>query len=173
MNPNLHALFDEPEKRYLQPEELSLLSQYVTSLPERVAVYRRLRDEEVTLMQQVVNALEQQFPRESEDRLKRSLQNGLLALRYAAMAMLTDDPDFVSKRLQSWLPDMVAAYGTQAIDVALHGLLQQQLGKRFTPQQVALLAPGLAVAREMVEPGSKAAIADEADVAEATLLDIF
>ncbi|WP_008317416.1 hypothetical protein [Leptolyngbya sp. PCC 6406] len=169
MNPALSALFDEPEKRYLQPNELNVLSQYVGSLPERIAVYRQLRDEELTLMQQVADTLQQQFPQESEDLLKRSIQNGLLALRYAAMALLTDDTDLVTRRLQSWLPDMVEAYGTLAIDQALHALLTQQLSRRFTAPQMALLTPGLAAAKAMLNPTHAVAT----DTTDAPLVGMF
>ncbi|MEB3268996.1 MAG: hypothetical protein VKJ09_10695, partial [Leptolyngbya sp.] len=127
MNPTLNALFDEPEKRYLDTDELNLLSHYVGSLPERITVYRQLRNDELTIMQAVADALQMQFAQASEDLLKRTLQNGMLALRYAAMALLMDDPAFVTKRLQTWLPEMVAAYGTRPMDEALHQLLEQQL----------------------------------------------
>jgi hypothetical protein len=94
-------------------------------LPERITVYRQLRTDEVAVMQPVADALQVQFPDVSEEMLKRALQNGMLALRYAAMAMLMDTPTFVTKRLQTWLPEMVAAYGTGDIDQALHQLLQK------------------------------------------------
>jgi hypothetical protein len=156
MNPTLNALFDEPEKRYLQADELNMLSQYVGSLPERITVYRQLRSDELTVMQQVADSLQRQFPQESEDRLKRSLQNGMLALRYAAMAMLMDDPEFVTKRLQSWLPEMVEAYGTRAIDESLHVLLAQQLSSQFSAQQVSLLMPGLNAAKALLSGDASA-----------------
>ena len=40
----LDALFDSPDKQYLDANDLSTLSQYVSSIPERMAVYRTLRD---------------------------------------------------------------------------------------------------------------------------------
>ena len=171
MNPKLEALFDEPEKAYLQPDELNALSQFVSSLPERINFYRRLRNEEITLMQAVADALQKQFPQESEEQLKRSLQNGILAVRYAAMAMLTDDADLVAKRLEAWLPDMVAAYGTQAIDQALYQLIRQQFAGRFSPAQMAFLTPGLEVVQRLV--GAGAAVNDDADLTSETLVSLF
>ena len=152
MNPTLNALFDEPEKRYLSADDLNLLSQYVGSLPERITVYRQLRTDEVAVMQPVADALQAQFPNVSEAMLKRALQNGMLALRYAAMAMLMEDPTFVTKRLQTWLPEMVAAYGTGDIDQTLHQLLQKQLAQRLTGEQWALLRPGLSAATALLDP---------------------
>jgi hypothetical protein len=157
MNPTFNALFDEPEKRYLSADDLNLLSQYVGSLPERITVYRQLRTDEVAVMQPVADALQVQFPDVSEEMLKRALQNGMLALRYAAMAMLMDTPTFVTKRLQTWLPEMVAAYGTGDIDQALHQLLQKQLTRRLTGEQWALLSPALAAATALLDPTASAA----------------
>jgi hypothetical protein len=161
MNPTLEALFDEPEKRYLQPDELNVLSQYVSSMPERIKVYRQLRDDEVQTMQPVADQLQQRFTQVPEDSLKRSIQHGLLVLRYAAMAMLMDDPSFVTKRLQSWLPDMVAAYDTLAVDETLHQLLAQRLSSSLTAQQFALLSPALTVAKQLLRGGSPSAATSE------------
>ncbi|MGD1908291.1 MAG: hypothetical protein ACFB0C_20195 [Leptolyngbyaceae cyanobacterium] len=151
MNPTLETLFDEPEKRYLQSDELNLLSQYVSSVPERIKVYRQLRDSEVQVMQPVADQLQQRFSKVPEAALKRSIQNGLLVLRYAAMAMLMDDPSFMTKRLQSWLPEMVAAYDTLAVDEALHQLLAQRLSSSLTGQQFALISPALEVTQQLLK----------------------
>lgn len=152
----LDILFGEPQKAYLRPEDLNLLSQFVSSLPERINFYRRLRNEEATLLQAVADSLQQQFPEEPEGRLKRSLQNGVLILRHAAMAMLMDDPDFVARRLASWLPEVAQGYGTESIDRALGQLIKQHFAGRFSPQQLSLLFPGIDAALNLLTPVSKA-----------------
>jgi hypothetical protein len=154
MNPTLETLFDEPEKRYLQPDELNLLSQYVSSVPERIKVYRQLRDGEVQIMQPVADQLQQRFSQVPEAALKRSIQNGILVLRYTAMAMLTDDSGLMTTRLQSWLSDIVAAYDTLAVDEALHQLLAERLASSLTAQQFALLSPALEIAKQMLKGNS-------------------
>lgn len=151
MNPKLDALFDEPEQRYLNADELSVLSQYVSSIPERMKAYRLLRDQEVALMQPIADALVQQMPEASEAALERSVRNGLLILRYAAMAMLMDDAVFVENRLRGWLPEMVKAYNTQAIDQKLFDLLNQRLAQALPPQQMSLLKPGLEKAQALLK----------------------
>ncbi|NJL84939.1 MAG: hypothetical protein HC886_01490 [Leptolyngbyaceae cyanobacterium SM1_1_3] len=143
MNQQLIALFDQPEKRYLNPKELSSLSQYVASLPERIRVYRLLRDNEVKLMQQAVDSLQAQCSQISEKQLERSTVTGLLILRYCAMAMVLDDATFVKQRLQGWLSAVQLAYETVKVDQDLHEMLRQQLGRQFTAQQLSLLEPAL------------------------------
>ncbi len=173
MNPKLASLFDEPEKAYLQPHELNALSQLVSSLPDRINLYRRLRNEELTLMQAVADALQQKFAQESEDKLKRSLQNGMLMVRYAAMAMLTDDVEIVVKRLEPWLPEMIEAYDTRAIDQALYQLIREQFVSRFTPAQMTLLIPGLDAAQQIITPSSAANDDDDAEITSETLVSLF
>lgn len=145
----LDALFDSPDKQYLDASDLSTLSQYVSSLPERMAVYRTLRDQEIAIMQPIADALEQRAGH-PEAMVERSVRNGLMVLRYAAMAMLLDDEGFVDDRLQGWLPEMVKAYETQAADQMLFQLLQQQLGKVFSPAQLGLLKPSLEKAQSLM-----------------------
>lgn len=145
----LDSLFESAEKPYLDANDLTMLSQYVSSIPERIAVYRILRDQEVAIMQPIADALQQRTP-EPEDKVERSVRNGLMVLRYVAMAMLLDDSAFVAGRLQGWLPEMVQAHETQVLDQHLFQLLDQQLARVLTPAQINLLKPGLTKARDLL-----------------------
>lgn len=138
----LDALFESPDKRYLDASDLNVLSQYVSSIPERVAVYRTLRDQEAGIMQAVADTLQQQG-NQSEALVERSIRNGLMVLRYVAMAMLLDDQAFVEERLRGWLPEIVKAYETQALDKQLFQLLEQKLATAMSPAQLSLLKPNL------------------------------
>lgn len=172
MNPKLEAIFDEPENAYLSTDELNALSQFVSSLPERINFYRRLRNEEMTLMQGVADTVQKKFPQESEEQLKRSLQHAILMVRYAAMAMLTDDAAFVTKRLESWLPDIVEAYDTREIDLALYQLIRSQLAERFPASQMALLVPGLETAQALIA-GNSATPSYNDDITSESLVGLF
>jgi hypothetical protein len=138
----LDALFDSPDKRYLDANDLSVLSQYVSSIPERVNVYRTVRDQEVTIMQAVADTLQQQT-NQPEALVERSVRNGLMVLRYVAMAMLLDDQSFIEERLRGWLPEIVKAYETQALDRQLFQLLEQKLAAVLTQPQMRLVKPML------------------------------
>ena len=147
MHQQIESLFDEAENRYLKPEELGVLSQYVDSLPQRLETYRQLRDQELTLMQQVADQLQAALPQEKTETLERSIKHALLVLRYCAMSMLLNDTSFVQNRLLSWLSRTVQTYNTQAVDMTLYRLLNQRLSQTFTPQQLSLLKPPLALAQ--------------------------
>jgi hypothetical protein len=148
MHQHLETLFDEAENRYLKPEELKLLSQYVESLPQRMETYRLLRDQEIELMQQVADQLQAALPQEKTEVLERSIKNALLMLRYCAMAMLLNDDTFVAERLLGWLSRTIQAYDSQKIDATLYRLLNQRLTQVFNPQQMSLLSPPLLLAQK-------------------------
>lgn len=143
MHSQLESLFDEAESRYLKTEELNLLDQYVGSIPVRVEVYRRLRDQELAIMQQVADQLQVELPQEKTENLERSIKNALLALRYCAMAMLLNDDSFVQDRLLGWLSQTVQAYNMQSIDTVLYRSLNHRLSQILTPQQFNLISPHL------------------------------
>lgn len=157
MHPTIEAMFDEAENRYLKPEELKVLSTYVESLPERLDSYRHLRDQEVSIMQHVADELEPRFPNESQQTLERCLKNALLIMRYAAMAMLLNDADFLSNRIIGWLEQTNAVYETQDIDTALYQLLNHRLSEVLNRSQLMLLRPHLTIAEKAVVMPAKTA----------------
>lgn len=150
MNPQIEMLLDEAENRYLKPEELDTLSQYVSSLPHRLAAYQYLRDHELEVMQPIADQLQAQFPQERSEVLERSLKNALLVLRYCAMAMLLHDPSFVQAQRVDWLAQVARAYHTQPIDQQLYPLLIQQLRKGLNPQQLSWIELHLQTAQNLL-----------------------
>jgi hypothetical protein len=150
MHPQIEALFDEAENRYLKPEELTQISQYVDSLPARLDAYRALRDRELEIMQQVADQLQAAMPQEAIENLERSIKNALLTLRYCAMGMLLNNDSFVKERLLNWLSSTVGVFNTRTIDVALYRLLNQQLAQSLNPAHMTLLVPQLKLAQTVL-----------------------
>jgi Phycobilisome protein len=150
MHPNLETIFDEAENRYLKPEELGVINQYVESLPERLATYRHLRDQELNIMQKVADQLQIEMPQEKVESLERSIKNALLMLRSCSMSMLLNDESFIRERLLSWVGKTMQVYDTKAIDVVLYRLLNQQLAQTFTARQISFFQPMLTLAQTML-----------------------
>jgi Phycobilisome protein len=148
MDAKIENIFDEAENRYLNPEELGVLSQYVESLPDRLDAYRTLRDQELNVMQKVADQLQVEMPQETIEDLERCIKNALLMLRYCAMGMLLNDPGFVQSRLVGWLSQTTKIYNTKKIDAVLYRLLQQELSQTLAPQQMAFLKPILTLAQD-------------------------
>lgn len=142
MNPKIESLLNEAEDRYLKSDELASLGHYVVSMPDRLDVYRSLRDREVEIMQPVADQLQTRYPNDP-DVLERSIKNGLLILRYCSMAMLLDDVEFVNERIRDWLDQVVQAYESQAIEQFLYQLLEQQIQTVLGVKAQTLLHPYL------------------------------
>lgn len=147
MHPQLESIFDEAENRYLHSEELTILSQYVNSLPERLETYRKLRDTELDIMQKVADRLQAEMPNGEIAVLELSIKNALLLLRHCSMGMLVNDVGFVQNRLLNWIGQTARVYNTQTVDARLYRLLNQQLAQVFTPKQLSLLQPVLSTAQ--------------------------
>jgi Phycobilisome protein len=143
MYKKLDSIFDDAENRYLRTDELDMIGRYVDSLSDRLEVYRKLRDQELMIMQKVADQLQAEMPQEKVENLERSIKNALLSLRYCCMGMLLNDENFVKARLLSWLEQSITAYNTQVIDSTLYRLLNQVLSQIFPPQQMSLLSPML------------------------------
>jgi hypothetical protein len=148
MHPDIEALFDDAESRYLKIEELSVLNQYVDSLPERLEAYRHLRNHEVDIMQPVADELQASLPHVSIENLERSLKTAILLLRHSAMAMLLNDEAFLQKRLLNWVEKTAKVYNTQPVDQVLYPILERKLGQVLTAQQMGFLKPPLALAQQ-------------------------
>ena len=150
MNIPIAALFDEAETRYLKPEELRTIDQYMGGFPARLAAYRALRDRELEIVQWVADQLQVRYPQEPIELLERSLKNALLVLRDCGMAMLLSDPTYVQTHLLDWLSSTMNAYPTQSIDLTLHQLLNQRLSQKLEPPHWKLLGPQLAHAQTLL-----------------------
>lgn len=148
MHPQFATVFDEAENRYLKPEELKPIIQYVASMPERLDTYRSLRDRELEIMQAVTDQLQAELPQEPEESLERCIKHALLMLRYCALSLLINDEDLIQHRFLDWVGPLAKAYDTKNIDAKLYRLLNQQLSKVLTAKQMGYLSPGLALAQE-------------------------
>lgn len=164
MHPQIEAIFDDAETRYLKPEELKFVTQYVESLPQRLDTYRTLRDRELEVMQWVADQLQLQLPEEDQELLERSIKNALLMLRYCSMGMLLDDEALVRSRFLSWVSQSNKVYNTQTIDTHLYRLLNQQLAKILNPKQMGFLNPMLTMAQAALLPCPEPANANGAAI---------
>jgi len=104
------------------------------------------------VMQLVVNELQAELPQESVETLERCVKNGLLTLRYCAMAMLLNDETLIHERLLGWLVELNKIYATTHVDSVLFRLMNQHLSRILTSPQMGMLEPMLMVVqRELLD----------------------
>ncbi len=156
MHPEIEALLDQAENRFLKGEELIAFKRQIATLSQRLKIYEFLREKEASIFQPVANKLQETFPDEKEETLERSLKHWLLVLRYCSMAMLLNDRDFIEQRLLDWVSGIVEAHQTQNIEATVCNLLQTRLKELLSEQARAILQPFLDQAKSMIiDQGNK------------------
>lgn len=145
MNTTIQSLLYDADERYLKAGDINAFKSYTLSLSQRLETYELLRDKEIVIFQPIANQLLTSFPDQQQD-LERSLKNWLAVLRYCAMAMLLNNPEFLERRLLEWLTDIVRVHQSQGIDTAIYKALQKQLPQLLEGKQYSLLQPFLAQA---------------------------
>lgn len=143
MYPEIKTLLYEAEHHYLQPKEIETFKAHVLSLADRLQTYEWLRENELAIFQPIAEELVAAFPLEKQTSLERALKHWLSVLRYCAMAMLLNNPEFLQRRLLEWLTDIVQVHQTQAIEMTIYQLLQDRLLEFLSSKHFALLQPYL------------------------------
>jgi hypothetical protein len=80
MHPEIEALLDQAENRFLKAEELTAFKRQAATLSQRLKIYEFLREKEESIFQPVANKLQEIFPDEKQETLERSLQTLVLSL---------------------------------------------------------------------------------------------
>ena len=150
MHPEIEALLDQAETRFLKGEEIIAFKRQAATLAQRLKIYEFLREKEATIFQPVANKLQESFPNQKEETLERSLKHWVLVLRYCAMAMLLNDLDFLEQRLQDWVSGLVEAHQTQKVEATVCNLLETRLKELLSEQARAILQPFLDQAKSMI-----------------------
>jgi hypothetical protein len=68
-------------------------------------------------------------------------------MRYCAMAMLLNNPEFLQHRLLEWLSPQIEAYQLEEIESKLYEFLEISLQRLLSQKQLALLQPFLSQAQ--------------------------
>ena len=143
MDTALQSLIYAADDHYLSDADLDRFNKDVTSLGERLEAYEYIRDRELSILQPAVDYLTEEFLKSDAKLLERAVTHWLSILRYAAMAMLINNPEYLNRRLLEWLPDLVDVYALRDIELALYRLILVQLKSSLLPEQVALIKPYL------------------------------
>jgi len=146
----IQEMIDKAQDRYLAADELKLLEEYVQSLPERLTLYRMIRDREVDLLQIVADRVPQELPNVQDNDIEIAIKDLILVLRYAAMAMLMNDESFLKERLLKWLGELSGMRDLRRLNEALYKLLQQVLKENLSATQIALIQPLITTAQVAV-----------------------
>jgi len=147
MIPKIQELIDQAQDRYLASDELGLIESYVISLPDRLNLYKLIRDREIDILQSVADQVPTELPNVTLEDLELGIKNLVLVLRYSSMAMLLNDENFLKERLLNWLEGIMSMRDLRWLNDTLYKLLNQILKQQFSPSQLALIQPLITTAQ--------------------------
>jgi Phycobilisome protein len=151
MYPVFQELIHQAESEYLNSNEIELLKGEVSTFKQRIHLYKTIRDKEISMFQEIADQLVLDMSEKDPRNIENCLRQWLLIMRYCAMAMLINNPEFLERRLLEWLIDIVEVEETQAISNSLYSLLMGKLNKLVSDQQVTYIEPFLSQAKEYLE----------------------
>ena len=131
------------EAEYLSAKDLGIFKSQILYLEERLKIYEQLRSQEAEIFQYVANQIVQNFPDEPEVQIKQALKHWLLMLRYCAMAMLSNDSQYLQQRILEWLPEQIEARETMELEKHLYSYLHKRLKKVLGTEHFSVLQPYL------------------------------
>lgn len=147
MIPKIQELINQAQDRYLATDELGLMESYVSSLPDRLKLYKLIRDREIDILQAVADQVSAELPNVTDEELEVGIKNLILVLRYCSMAMLLNDDSFLKERLLNWLEGIMSMRDMRRLNETLYKLLNQGIRQQLSPSQLALLQPLITTAQ--------------------------
>ena len=143
MHSDIQAILHQAEEHYLKGQEIEVFQIYTDSLAKRLETYECLRDQEIKIFQPIAEELVKVYSDENPQILKKALTHWLALMRYCAMAMLLNNPEYLERRILEWLTEIVHAHEMQSVEQTIYDLLFSSLKKLLSQEQLALLQPFL------------------------------
>ena len=145
MNRQILEMFGSAEGRYLTASEQSTLRDYAQGLEARLAAMSEISSKETTIVEQTVREIFRAYP-DMEKKFKNAMQTCIrdetLVLRYTAMAMLRNDPQYLNDSLLTWLSTILRGVGFAPHFIEdTYKTLALVAGRELSPATAKLLHP--------------------------------
>ena len=142
MQSDLKNILYQAEADYLNSRDVLLFKSHAVGLTKRLEVYKLLRDREVAIFQPIADKISSKFSQDPQ-LIEKALKHWISIMRYCAMAMLLNNPEYLQKSILEWLSQMVQAHQMQSIENTIYELLFSDLKKTLPSDRFALLEPFL------------------------------
>ena len=143
MQADLKEILYKAEDQYLKKAEIEKFQAHTKSLAQRLTAYKIIRDREIEIFQPIAVELMRIYSAEEPKLLEKALQHWLATMRYCAMAMLLNNPEYLQQSILEWLGEMVQAHQMQTIESTIYELLFSSLKKTLDSSQFTLIQPYL------------------------------
>jgi hypothetical protein len=148
MNNSIEQMFSEAEGRYLEPTEQSALTQYASSLEDRLAVMRAIQEHESAMIENSVKSMFAAYPdaKQKHKHVKeKATRDMTLVLRYCAMSMVRDSTDFLENQLLHWFRTIILSFEMQEMVEHSYEQLIEEAKSTLEAEHYELIAPYLEI----------------------------
>ena len=153
----LNQLYTQTDGRYATDSELLFLERYLKTIQLRFSAYQKIQAAEAQIIQQVhaqLRAMDPGLLRQGPtDLTAKWKQDTLRSLRYAALALLIDDPETLRERMLLWFQSIMRAFGAEQSCNATYTIMQDVVKQFLSPAEAELFCPILELTRSLLGEG--------------------
>jgi hypothetical protein len=147
MNRQILEMMSAAEGRYLAAAEQALLREQAQGIEARLTAMTEVSTKETAIVDRAVKEVTRAYP-DFEKKYKGAAQTAArdqsMVLRYATLAMVRNDPQYLADSLLTWLTTILKGVGftPQFIEDA-YKILERSAAKELSPASIKLLQPVL------------------------------
>lgn len=150
----LEQLSITTDGRYATDAELVFFQDYLKTARLRFSLYQKLQKLEPKLIQQLSVQLKQTRPDLLQaggvDLTAKWQRDTVRTLRYAATALLTDDPEMFKDRMLIWFQTIMKSFKAEQSCQETYRILQTLMKQSLPPAEAALICPLLEMSRTIL-----------------------
>lgn len=141
----VQKLLNQTDGRYASDQELYFFQSYLSTAPLRFKIYQKIQKSETIIISDLLKELNTYHPAiliiNNQDLTAKWQRDTVRVLRYAAAALLLDDPEAFKDKMLMWFQTIMKAFGAQRSCEVTYTTLQQVLKQHLAPEEVQLILP--------------------------------
>jgi hypothetical protein len=148
VNKQINDIFKAADCRYLNKQEQQVLRDQVALLDGRLKAMDELASKEASIVDRTMKEVLRAYP-DFKEKYSHGAESGTrdltFVLRYAAHAMLRNDPQYFDDALLSWLKTILRGVGLrQAFIADVYRALERFATEELSPSTAAVIKPFIA-----------------------------
>lgn len=152
LNHTLEQRILDADGRYLSPEELRSLEQYVNSYAMRLETYQKLSQNSDAIVLSALKKFARVHPEIIQQSGKRCQYDMGEVLRYIALSILRDDEFLFLEKVMFWLDTVLRAHRKQAACSKAYQYLQEAIEESLSPSNCDLIRPYINIVLTSLQP---------------------
>lgn len=155
INSQLNDLISQSEGRYLSNSELQGIKQYLQTVSERAKIYDILKTKSDPLIRLALKKFMALHPDVMKKHGKRCYYDMTEVMRYIALSVLRDDPQFFKEAMALWETNILAAYQKQYPCLVCYRCLQEVIHENLPSNVTKYMDPYITIMMQALDLPAK------------------